>query len=54
MVHLNVFGPLPKPVTVLAGFEGYEIVPVPLTNVQTPFPTIAVSPEREAEFPQID
>ena len=45
MVHLNVtLLPIVRPVTVLVSDDGVVIVPVPLTTVHTPVPTVAVLP----------
>ena len=52
IVHSNTFAPTPNPVTPLFGFDGVVIVPLPLTNVQTPVPTIGVFPDNVADVPQ--
>ena len=44
IVHLNMLGPYPKPVTPEAGLFGVVIVPVPLTSVHRPVPTVGVFP----------
>src|SRR5580765_4358819 len=40
--HLRTFAPVPKPVIVVVGLVGVVIVPLPLTNVQSPVPTTGV------------
>jgi hypothetical protein len=44
IVHLNTLAPVPRPVTVVLGLVGAVIVPLPLTNVHKPVPTLGVLP----------
>ena len=53
IVHLNVFAPTPNPVIPEVGLPGVVIVPVPLTNVHTPVPTVGVLPASVAVVAQI-
>ena len=52
IVHLKVFAPTPRPVIPEVGLVGVVIVPVPLTNVHVPDPTVAVLPPRVAVVAQ--
>jgi hypothetical protein len=52
MVHLNTFGPIPKPVTVDVGEFGLVIVPCPLTSTHVPVPAVAVFAAKVASVPQ--
>ena len=52
IVHLKVFTPTPKPVIPEVGLPGVVIVPVPLTNVQVPVPTVAALPASVAVVAQ--
>ena len=54
IVHINTFGPTPRPVTPDVGDVGLVIVPAPLTNVQVPVPTIGVFPANVVELLQSD
>lgn len=44
MVHENIFGPKPKPVILVLGNVGFEIVPLPETKVHKPVPVEGVLP----------
>ena len=50
IVHIKTFIPVPNPVTDDVGEAGVVIVPVPLTNVQVPVPTVGVLPESVEVF----
>ena len=45
----DTLAPNPNPVTVDVGEEGVVMVPVPLTSVHVPVPTVAVFPAKVAE-----
>src|SRR5688572_19352683 len=47
MVHWNVFVPMLNPDTVEVGEVGVAMVPVPLTSVHKPEPTVGVLPAKE-------
>jgi hypothetical protein len=49
IVHMNTFAPTPRPVTVDVGDPGVVMVPVPLTSVQVPVPTVGAFPASVAE-----
>jgi hypothetical protein len=49
IVHWKTFAPKPNPVIVDVGEEGVVMVPVPLTSVHVPDPTVAVFPANVAE-----
>ena len=46
MVHLNTLAPVPSPVTPLVGELGVVRIPVPLTSVHVPLPTVGVLPAK--------
>ena len=48
IVHRNTFAPYPNAVTPDVGLPGVEIVPVPLTNVHAPVPTLGGVPANVA------
>lgn len=52
IVQRKALAPTPKPVTPDVGELGVVIVPVPLTNVQAPVPTVAVLPAKVAVVAQ--
>ena len=52
IVHLKTFAPTPNPVTPDVGLPGVVIVPVPLTNVHNPVPTVGVFPAKVAVVAQ--
>lgn len=52
-VHLKVFTPVPKAVTLLLGELEETIVPAPETNVQVPLPTSGVVAPNVAELVQM-
>jgi hypothetical protein len=52
-VHLNTFAPIPKPVTDDVGLVALVIVPVPLTSVHVPVPTVGVFPDKVAVPAQV-
>jgi hypothetical protein len=52
IVHSKTFGPTPNPVTPDVGEVGVVIVPVPLTNVHNPVPTVGVLPANVAVVAQ--
>ena len=53
ILHLNLFGPTLKPVTVDAGLFGEVIVPEPDINDHVPIPTSGAFPAKVAEEEQI-
>lgn len=53
IVQRNTISPLPKLVTLVLGFVGDVIVPVPLTNVHNPVPVVGVLPAKVAVVEQI-
>jgi len=48
MVQLKTLSPMLNPLTDVVAFEGFEIVPLPLTNAHWPVPATAVFPVRVA------
>ena len=54
IVHRNTLFPTPKFVTPDVGLFGEVIVPLPLTNVHVPVPTVAVFPANVAVVAQTD
>src|SRR5438445_2284636 len=44
IVHRNTLAPYPKPLTPELGLLGVVIVPLPLTKLHVPVPTVAVFP----------
>lgn len=46
IVQRNTLAPNPSPVTPDVGEEGVVIVPLPLTNVQVPVPTVGTFPAK--------
>jgi hypothetical protein len=52
IVHWKTFGPAPNPLTAELGNAALAIIPLPLTSVHTPVPTIGVFPLRVALVPQ--
>lgn len=44
IVHLKIFVPIARPVTVVPGESEFVIIPVPETNVQAPVPTAGKFP----------
>ena len=52
IVHRNTFAPTPNAVTPDVGLPGVVIVPVPLTNVHVPVPTVGALPAKVAVVAQ--
>ncbi len=53
IVQRNTISPLPKLVTLVLGFVGDVMVPVPLTNDHKPVPVVGVLPDKVAVVEQI-
>ena len=53
IVQRNTISPFPKLVTLVFGFVGEEMVPVPLTSDHKPIPVVGVLPAKVAVVEQI-